>query len=167
MLCLICLAFFQDNLEFKNIRIDEEYSKLLRSNPLLMETAGAKVIQTEKGFILVGVGSTVLKDKSATEKLRAEKVAAIKARAALVGEQKGIQVFEKKTNVEEDTVLNEKGEEKGTSVSQYTQINEETISGAVKGTDIIGRWLSADGDIFYMAVVLKMESGKVKNGKKK
>jgi hypothetical protein len=167
MILFLSLAFFQDSPEFKNIRIEPEYSNLFRANPLLMETPGAKIIETPKGFVLVGVGSTVLKDKSASEKLRVEKVAAMKARAALVGEQKGIQVFEKKTNIEEDTVLNEKGKEKGTSVSQYTQINEETICGAVKGTDIVGRWLSADGEIFYMAVVLKMESVKGKNGMKK
>jgi len=162
VLYILCLVLFQENPEFKNIRIEPEYSKLLLANPLLMETPGAKIIETPKGFVLFGVGSTVLKDKSSGEKLRAEKVATIKARAALLGEQKGIQVFEKKTSVEEDTILNEKGEEKGTSVSQYTQINEETISGAVKGTKVVGRWMSADGEIFYIAVALKLEGRKGK-----
>jgi hypothetical protein len=57
------------------------------------EVTGAKVIRRAVNeFMVVGVASTALKDGSAKERLRAEKVCRIKALAAIVSEKRGVQV---------------------------------------------------------------------------
>src|SRR4029077_11599185 len=77
---------------FADVKIDKKFERYLRANPLLMEAAGAKVLRLANGQqIVLGVASTVLKNQSAAERLRAEKVCRIKALDSVVAEKKGVQ----------------------------------------------------------------------------
>src|SRR5262249_29021771 len=88
------LAFGGDSeAPFRSVEIDPRFEGYLRTNPLLMAVPGAKVIRLDNGNqVVLAVASTVLKDDSAEERLRAEKVCRIKALASVVAEKQGVQI---------------------------------------------------------------------------
>jgi hypothetical protein len=151
----ILLCSFQSGIT--DLVLQPDHAPLLKANPLLMEIPGAKVIKTETGFVLIGVGSAVIKGNSSKERIAAEKIATIKARAALVGERDGILVFQKTTANEKTTITQIGNKETGKSVSTILQINEETISGAIKGSEVIGRWRSDDREVVFVAVLVQID----------
>ena len=154
-LLLSCVAFCNaaDKPQCTDAVIDKQFKPYLLSNPLLMEVTGAKVIREKKGrTILLSVASTVLKDESPSERLRAEKVCRVKALAGMVAEKKGIQVCHVETlNEKTDVVIDEKGET-GTSVSELLQVTQTKVEGITKDMPVIGRWRSKDGMVFYLAI---------------
>ena len=152
---VILLCSFQSGIT--DLVLQSDHAPLLKANPLLMEIPGAKVIKTETGFVLIGVGSAVIKGNSSKERIAAEKIATIKARAALVGERDGILVFQKTIANEKTTITQIGNKETGKSVSTILQINEETISGAIKGSEVIGRWRSDDREVVFVAVLVQID----------
>jgi hypothetical protein len=138
---------------FSDVRIEKPFDRYLRANPLLMESAGAKVIKLPKNRSLVlAVGSTVLKSNSAQERLRAEKVCRVKAFAALVQEQKGVQVFHSEESTDKTVIVNVDGKEHGTNISKLLEITKTKVEGIAKDMPVIGRWKSSGGDVFYLAI---------------
>jgi len=151
----ICGTVFSaaDPPQFSDVEIDKQFRPYLVGNPLLMEVTGAKVIRKKDGqTILLSVASTVLKDDSAKERLRAEKVCRTKALAGIIAEKKGIQVCHVETlNEKTEVVIDEKGEH-ATSVSELLQVTQTKVQGISKDMPVIGRWRSKDGDVFYLAI---------------
>jgi hypothetical protein len=138
---------------FSDVRIDKPFDDYLLANLLLMESTGAKVIKLPKGKSLVlAVASTVLKDSSARDRLRAEKVCRVKAFAYLVQEQKGIQVFHTEESTEKTVIVNVDGKEHGTNVSEMLEITKTKVEGVAKDMPVVGRWKSKEGDVFYLAI---------------
>ena len=65
---------------FSDLEIDDAFRPYLASNVLIMELTGAKVIRLPRGkTVIISVASTPLKDGSAKDRLRAEKVCRVKA----------------------------------------------------------------------------------------
>lgn len=152
---LVCdtLCIAADKPQFTDVVIEEHFKPYLLGNPLLMEVTGAKVIREKNGkAVLLSVASTVLKDKSSAERLRAEKVCRTKALAGIVAEKKGIQVCHVETlNEQTEVVIDEKGET-AKSVSELLQITKTKVEGITKDMPVVGRWRSKDGDVFYLAI---------------
>jgi len=142
-----------DEPEFTDLLINKPFKQYLLSNTLLMEVTGVKIIREKnRGTVLLSVASTVLKDDSAKERLRAEKVCRTKALAALVAEKNGVQVCHVETlNEKTQVVIDEKGEV-GTSVSELLQVTKTKVEGITKDIPVIGRWRSNDGNVFYLAI---------------
>ena len=138
---------------FSDVRIKKPFDRYLLANPLLMESTGAKVIKLPKQrSLVVAVASTILKDDSARERLRAEKVCRVKALAALVQEQKGVQVFHTEESTDKTVIVNVDGKEHGRSVSEFLEITKTKVEGLAKDMPVVGRWKSKDGEVFYMAI---------------
>jgi hypothetical protein len=138
---------------FSAIRIEKPFDRYLLANPLLMESTGAKVIKLpKKRSLVLAVASTVLKDNSAQERLRAEKVCRVKAFAALVQEKKGVQVFHTEESTDRTVIVNTDGKERGRNVSEFLEITNTKVEGTAKDMPVIGRWKSKDGDVFYLAI---------------
>lgn len=138
---------------FSAIEIEKPFAKYLQANPLLMEVAGAKIIRLQNGRQLVlAVGSTGLKDKSAKERLRAEQVCRIKALVSLVAEKQGVQVAREELLKEQTVVIIDNGKETGKSVSELLAITKTKVEGLARDMPVVGRWRSADGTIYYLAI---------------
>jgi hypothetical protein len=149
---LVALAA-DDAPRFTGVRIEKPFDTYLRAQPLLMEVAGAKVIRLPDGKqVVLGVGSTVLKNNSARERARAETVCRVKALASVVAEQQGIQVAHVEQLKERTVVVLENGKEKAKSVSVLLQVTRTQVQGIARGMAVVGRWRSADGKTFYLAV---------------
>ena len=152
---VILLCSFQSGIT--DLVLQPDHAPLLKANPLLMEIPGAKVIKTETGFVLIGVGSAEIKGNSSKGRIAAEKIATSKARGALIGERDGILVFQKTTVNEKTTITQVDNKETGKSVSNITQINRENISGAITGSEVIGRWRSDDREVVFVAVLVQID----------
>ena len=138
---------------FSDVAIDDTFRAYLTSNLLLMEVTGAKVIRLRGGkSVVLSVASTVLKDKSAADRLRAERVCRTKAFAYIVQERKGVQVFHTAESRDKTVIVNVDGKEHGESVSEYLEVTKTKLEGIAKDMPVVGRWKSKDGEVFYMAI---------------
>ena len=153
MLCLLLLCADPGRERFSEIEIEKPFDTYLRSNVLLMEVTGAKVIRLGNDRqVVLTVASTLLKDKTAKDRLRAEKVCRIKALASVVAEKRGVQVSHVE-KIEEKTVVVLDGEkEKAKSVSEALQVTKTKVEGITRDMPVVGRWKSKDGDVFYLAL---------------
>ena len=139
--------------KFSDVQIAKPFEHYLLASPLLMESAGAKVIKLPQSrSLVVAVASTVLKDDSAKERLRAEKVCRVKALAALVQEKKGVQVFHTEESTDRTVIVNVDGKEHGKSVSEFLEVTKTKVQGIAKDMPVVGRWKSKDGEVFYLAI---------------
>jgi len=151
---------------FREVEIDKAFAPYLLSSPLLMEIAGAKVIRLRSGNqLVIGVGATPIGDGSAKDRLRAELVCRSKALASIVAEKEGVTVAHVERLREKTVVVIQDGKEKARSVSDLLQVTQSQASGIARGMAVVGRWKSADGQIFYLALaVLCDKSGNVLSG---
>jgi hypothetical protein len=157
MLFVSLMTFATDDDEigakFAKVRLEEPFDECLLANPLLMEVTGAKVIRRAVDeFMVVGVASTALKDGSAKERLRAEKVCRIKALAAIVGEKRGVQVAHVEQLKEKTVVVVEDGKETAKSIAEYLEITRTKVEGVAKDMPVVGTWESVAGDVYYLAI---------------
>jgi hypothetical protein len=139
--------------KFSEVEIEKSFEVYLLTNPLLMEVTGAKIIRLADGNrVVLAVASTVVKDNSSKERLRAEKVCRIKALASVVAEKQGVQVCHVE-QLEEKTVivLDGKGET-GKSVSELLQVTKAKVEGVARDMPVVGKWKSKEGDVFYFAI---------------
>jgi hypothetical protein len=139
---------------FRDVEIEKPFDTYLRANPLLMSVTGAKVIRLPDGKrMVVGVASTPLRDGSAKDRKRAETVCKNRALVNILAEKKGVQVAHveqvKKTVT---VVLEPGGKEKAKSVSEYLEMTRSKVEGVVRDFPVIGRWKSADGGLYYLAI---------------
>jgi HEAT repeat protein len=135
--------------------IHPDFLRYFKSSPILKQAAGGKIIQIPEGFVLLGVSAYSVVGKGADELVQAEEEAVKKARASLVG-TKGIRVYSVTRVEDESTVKIEDEKESGNNLSKITAVNEEVITGKVAGSEVVGRWLSADGAERFVAVGVKI-----------
>jgi hypothetical protein len=153
MVLVLCAGDAAVQKKFSDIEIEDAFRPYLVSNVLLMEVTGSKVIRLpRKRTVVIAVASTVLKDDSARERLRAERVCRANAFASVVSDKQGVQVAHTEELKEEtQIVVDEKGET-GKSVSDFTQITKTKVEGMAKCMPVVGRWKSKNGDVFYIAI---------------
>lgn len=147
--------------KFTDVEMHPRFKRILASNVLLMEVAGAKVVRLPGNrTAVVGVASTEVKKGSSSDRLRAEKVCRLKALANVIGEKQGVQVLHIEELKDETRVIFDDNGEKASSVSTLMQVTKTKIEGIAKDMPIVGRWSSANGEVFYLAIgVILDENG--------
>jgi len=149
--CLTSATPLED--KFSEVEIDEAFVPYLTANPLLMELTGATIVRLPKGrSVVISVASTAIKDGSAQDRLRAEKVCRVKALAGVVAERQGVQVAHSEELNEKTVIVLDGEKETGTSVSEFLQITKTKVEGIAKDMPVVGRWKSKDGQVFYLAI---------------
>jgi hypothetical protein len=153
LLCALMAAGADGAAPFLAVEIHPRFEGYLRANRLLMEMPRAEVIRLDNGNqVVLAVASTMLKDDSAEERLRAEKVCKIKAMASVVAEKQGVQLAHIEQVRERTMVVIEKGKESGQSVTEVLQVTTAHVQGLAKDLPVVGRWQSADGKVSYLAL---------------
>jgi urease gamma subunit len=139
--------------KYADVEIERGFEEYLLANPLLMEVTGAKVIRLPNGQqVILSVASTVLKDISARERLRAEKVCRLKALANVLAEKQGVQLARVEQVSDKTIIVLENGKETGKSVEELMQVTRSRVEGIIKDIPVVGRWRSREGDVFYLAL---------------
>lgn len=138
---------------FRDERIDPAYAPYLRAAPLVMELGGAAVADAGNGErVVLGVAKTVLGTGDAEDLVRAERVCLLKAKAAVVADREGTTVTYLKTVADKVVVVSDAAGERVASSSGRVTLTREQAAGVAKGLSVVGRWRSADGRAFYLAV---------------
>lgn len=154
LLSLLCLGAEPAAADkFSEVQIEKPFDRYLLANPLLMESTGAKIITLpDNRRVVVSVASTVLKNKSAKDRLRAERVCRTKAFAYVVQEQEGMKVFHVEQSTDKAIIVNVDGKEHGRSVSEFFEMTKSKVEGIAKDMPVVGKWKSNDGEVFYLAI---------------
>jgi hypothetical protein len=144
----------QKDAPFADVLIDKPFDVFLSAHPLLMSEEGAKIVRRPDGTALVvGVASTPVRDGSARDRKRAEVVCKNRALASIVSEDKGIVVAHvEKTESSQSVVIDADGKKKTKTVKEYLEITSSHLNGVLPGFEVIGRWKSGDGKLYYYAV---------------
>jgi hypothetical protein len=153
----VCLGFLLSTMtsaaEFSDVRIDSKFKKYVEADPLLMELTGAKILVLPDGkYIVLAVASTVLKDGSPRDRLRAERVCRPKALAYFIGDRDGVQIVHLERSVDKTRIEVKAGKETAESVSEYLELTKAKTRGIAKAMPVIGRWKSEDGAVFSLAI---------------
>jgi hypothetical protein len=149
----LCSQAMSEEPKFRDVSIRKSFKKYLLSDPLLMETSGAKIVDLKNGTLLIfAVGSVVLKSNDAASLLEAEKVCRIKALASIVAEKNGVMVWRTEKLTEETIVVERDSEERAESVSTYLETTKTKVEGLAKDMPVIGHWFSADGKRRFIAI---------------
>jgi hypothetical protein len=143
----------KDEQPFREVNIDPAFRQYLLANPVLMETTGVKIIKLpDDTYLILSVASTVLKNDSAEERLRAETVCPIKAMRNVVAATEGVQIASVQKSEDSIVVIIDRGERKVKSVAAYLETTEARVQGLAKGMLVVGRWKSKDGKVYSLAI---------------
>jgi hypothetical protein len=155
----LCLGDAPQVGDFREVVIERPYDAYLKSNALLMDVTGAKVLRLPDGKkVVLAVASTVLRDGSADDRLRAERVCRIKALASVVAEKEGVQIASLERLEEKTVVVVENGKETSKSVSELLEVTRARVEGIARDMPVVGRWKSKDGKVFYLAIGVTCDS---------
>jgi hypothetical protein len=155
LLYAVALLFGQQkDSPFADVLIEKPFDVFLSAHPLLMGDEGAKIVRRPDGTALViGVASTPVRDGSARDRKRAETVCKNRALASIVSEDKGVVVAHvEKSQSSQTVVVDADGKKKTKSVKEYLETTSSHLDGVLPGFQVIGRWKSADGKLYYYAV---------------
>ena len=141
---LICMLSIPNSEGMKNLKVDEDYTSFFKANPSLLSEPGVKVIQTPGETTVISIGYAEIKTKNSVGKLNAEKIATMKARASIVGDRKGIRVYEKKELVENSQVVNENGIENFSSPRHFETFLDNTKGFGYASSDLKDLYLSRE-----------------------
>jgi hypothetical protein len=140
--------------QFLDVLIEKPFDAFLQAHPLLMSDEGAKIMRRSDGTVLViGVASTPVRDGSAQDRKRAELVCRSRALASILSEKQGVVVAHvEKAGSSQTVVIDADGKKKTKAVREYLEVTRGRLDGVVPDFDVVGRWKSGDGKLYYYAV---------------
>lgn len=142
-----------DEPKFKDVEIEKPFSEWLTAKPSLMVDSGVKIFKLDKDkYGLVVVATVPLKDGSAKDILRAERVSKEKVLRDFVAKESGMTIASVQKLEERTTIEVADGKPNVKSVTEYMEWTQKQIEGVGKELPVIGRWKSEDGSLFYLAV---------------
>ena len=128
-----------------------EFKPFLLSDPILLEVGGCKAFRTEDGkTVLIAVGIAEVKDQSAKDRIRRQKVAEQKAFGELAKHQE-VEVTFFSERYKTTSILSQNGVESGSS--QKISSSRITMKAEAYFDEMltVGRWYSGDGKLFFLA----------------
>ena len=128
-----------------------EFKPFLLSDPILLEVGGCKAFRTEDGkTVLIAVGTAEVKDQSAKDRIRRQKVAEQKAFGELAKHQE-VEVTFFSERYKTTSISTQNGVESGSS--QKISSSRITMKAEAYFDEMltVGRWYSGDGKLFFLA----------------
>ena len=161
------LAYCAEQLEtLKDFKSEPEYALFLLSNPFYREHGSVEVYRTASGCGLISLGYAAVpekkspKDKTALLVHKAQRIAELRAKAALAEEINGKKVEINEKYTESVSVKSKRSDDiEILSIDDYSRIINESASAFLERVRPVASWRSADGKVVF--VVLGMfKSGK-------
>lgn len=133
---------------------EEPFASCLKADPILLQVGGSRIImlpETNK-YMIVSVAATAVKDNSAADRVRMQKVCRSKALAELLSQEKGLQVKYAVRAEDKTVVVFEDGKEETASLENTLETTSAQVEGFVQVIPVVATWYSAAGDTFFLAV---------------
>lgn len=162
---LKALSYCAEQLEtLKDFESEPEYAQFLLSNPFYREHGGVKVYRSASGCGLIALGSAVIPDKKTNNEKPAlvirktQRIAELRAKAALAGEINGTKVETKETFTETDKITSGSSDVEILSIEDYSEIIQESATAFLERVRPVASWRSADGkEVFVVLGMFKKE----------
>lgn len=154
LLCLITAAPNGESGQFSNVQIEEPFHRYIMGDVLLMESVNpVKEVELADGRrIVIAVGSVVRDGDSPRGRLDAERIAYVKAHAALVARYNPTSLSQTEDLRERAAITVNNGREQGEATTEIRRTIRTRVEGTVRDLPVIGRWTSRDGSTLYVAV---------------
>ena len=147
---------------------EEPFASCLKADPILLQVGGSRIIilpETNKCAI-VSVASTAVKDNSAADRVRMQKVCRNKALAELLSQEKGLQVKYALQAKDQTVVVFRDGQEETASLESTLETTSAQVEGFVQSLPVVATWYSAAGDMFFLAIGTIVEQSSKRVGSK-
>lgn len=138
----------------RSMTSDEPFASYLKADAMLLQFGGTRAImlpQTNSAMIL-SVASTAVKDNSASDRIRMQKVCRNKALAALLSQDKGLQVRYAIKTEDQTVVALREGKEVAASLESTLETTAAAVEGFAKDLPVVGTWYSRDQGLFFLAL---------------
>lgn len=143
--------FFKEN-DVLNIKIDPKFKKITESNIALITILGSRCISVNgKNYIISTYGIKYDPIKNG-EKLNAEKIAILKAKAQIVAFVHGSKIINVTSYDVDVTAKTDKGSIKAQGSIEVNESFKETIEGTLKGAFTVAKWTNRLEDTVYVAL---------------
>lgn len=128
---------------------EEPFLSLLKASPLLCQSGGVRgYILGNNKKVLIAVGSARVQESLA----KARRIGQLKAVRSLLANSEGIELSSVEYLADQEHLkLCRSGEER-IFLSQFLSVQEERVSGLIKGLPIVATWKDADGQVLYVAI---------------
>lgn len=139
----------------KSMVAEEPFASCLKADPILLQFGGARLIKLPEinQAVIVSVASTAVKDNTAADRIRMQKVCRSKALAELLSQQKGLQVnYALRTEDKTVVVYQDGGREEATSLESTLETTSAHVEGLIQSLPVVATWYSAAGDMYYLAI---------------
>ena len=140
----------------QNATIDPAFEPVLNLQPILLQNGGARLLNMGGSQYFVAVGTTDIRQDSATEKLRRLRVGRVQAQKEAIAFLEKTKVVASEKFIEKTIVTTVDGK---TSAEVLTTLDESTatrVSGILGSLSDIGMWTSPDNTIFFFAIGKKL-----------
>lgn len=142
---------FKEN-DILNIKIDPKFKKITESNIALITILGSRCISVNgKNYIISTYGIKYDPIKNG-EKLNAEKIAILKAKAQIVAFVHGSKIINVTSYDVDVTAKTDKGTIKAQGSIEVNESFKETIEGTLKGAFTVAKWTNRLEDTVYVAL---------------
>lgn len=142
---------------------EEPFSSVLKADPILLQYGGARIVRLPRTnqTMILSVASTAVKDNTAADRVRMQKVCRSKALAELLSQQKGLQVKYALRTEDMTVVVFEDGKEETASLERTLEITSAQVEGFVQALPVVASWYSASGDMFFLAIGTMVEQSSI------
>jgi hypothetical protein len=151
-LATCCVSSADDGPVIREALLTPGFDSILRADPALLQSGGAKLIEKDGTQYFVAVGFASVLGDSPAERLRQLQVARIRA-LKVACEFIGTTIVTSEVKFSETTTVTNIN---GVKTSGRRKLLEETtvakINAIVKAPPVIGTWKSGDGQLFFYAI---------------
>jgi hypothetical protein len=140
----------------KDAAFDPIFEPVLRLQPVLLKTGGARLVKFNGSLYFVAVGTTEIREASSSEKIRQLRVGRVQAQKEAIAFLEETKVVAEEKLIESTTVTTKDGK---TSAEVLRTLDESTatkVHGVLNSLTDIGSWASADGTTSFFAIGKKL-----------
>jgi hypothetical protein len=147
-----CVASADDGPSIREALLTPGFDGILRADPALLQSGGAKLIEKDGTQYFVAVGFASVLGDSPAERLRQLQVARIRALKAASDFIGTTTVTSEEKLSDTTTVTNINGAKTFGGQKLLEETTVAKINALVKAPPVIGTWRSGDGQLFFYAI---------------
>lgn len=140
----------------KDATIDPIFEPVLRLQPVLLKSGGARLVNLDGSLYFVAVGTTEVREASSNEKLRQLRVGRVQAQKEAIAFLEQTKVVAEEKLVERTLITTKDGKKSAEVLKTLDESTSTKVHGVLNSLIDIGTWGSADGTVFFFAIGKKL-----------
>jgi hypothetical protein len=138
--------------QIKDATFDPIFEPVLRLQPFLLKSGGARLVKFNGSFYFVAVGTTDIRGTASSEKLRQLRVGRVQAQKEAIAFLEQTKVVAEETLTERTTVTTMDGKSRAEVLKTLDETTATKVHGVLNSLIDVGTWVSTDGTTFCFAI---------------